>query len=503
MKNSWYLIVSLDKFGQITKDAMKIISEEHIQICKCGVWFIKEQNPLFTIQNGYDSPKCQSCGNEKFIFCTMQYHFHKSLYEPFDPFKYSNFEWNYSEAIIGNAYHAYANLILPTVDLLNSKIVFKRKKIMDVSIDQNGEIQKNIHNELPWGLEDFYIPITKQYTITNSQSNKNNIFQILDKKLVRFILRKPFKKFKTVGIFSSGEYKKIQNLDEIKFFMQYPGINTMEILRWDLFEEIKEALKNFKSLIELLKFVINYKKEKSIRRALYLKYENCIKRGSIYNPRIDFVFSRTIDNVDLLAKVIGFDSTKMESFKWKNSSDAIWLIMFLKKFYREKSIISLFMKNDLVFDYWKDIFTMVSQNKEAIKKYFKKVKCNVKSIHDEISLSIKKDYAKKRLKIFQYTKDIVDTQTNIDKFTFKLPHDNYELFEWSMILNNCLFSYETNILNSSSIIYGIFVGKKLKYVMEIYKNLLFQISGYNNSIIPPEDMKIINIWLKKNNIEPL
>ena len=503
MKNSWYIIVSFDKNGNFAQKVDQIVAEEHIQICRCGGKVTKKTSPTITAQASYPTSKCQQCGNEHFIFCTMYRHFHESLYELFDPLKCNIIEWNYSEGIVGDAYHTYANLILPYIDFQKNEVLFKKEKIFGMSFDKQGDIQENIFNEFPFGIAHLYMPNTKRFRIMQPLS-KDAILKILEKKLVDFILRKPFEKSKIPGIFATDNSKQIRTFKELQFFMRFPHISTIEILQWDLFDEIVEKLNDCSDILELLDFVINHRREKSVRRALYKAYTDCMRNGEMYDPRVDFIFSRTIENTDLLAKAIEPNATKMERFKGENVSNLIQFILFLKRFYSEKSIVSFFANNDLMFDfYWKDTLTMFTQNIELIEKHFQKVKCKVKPMHDEVSRAIKTEYAKKHIQHFFYSDSIADTQINIKDFSFKLPQNSYELFQWSETLHNCLFSYEKAIVESRSIIYGVFIKKKLKYALEVVRHTLLQASGYNNAQIQKHHMQTIDLWLEKNHIEKM
>ena len=500
-KSSWHFILTIDQHGNITTDEEQIDREKHITICRCGKKRVKIVLFKPDVKRKYESIECKYCGNEDFTFCTMYRHFHNSLYEEFDPFRYNDLVWNFSRAIIGHARHVYANLILPFVDIKENKISFINKKMLNINITENAEIQKIVLDEMMFGIKLLYFPITKQNNMGKAETKKRRLFAKLERNLIDFILEKPFVALKWLTSQSPSTLTNINSIEKVGLLLRSPSIQDLDLLHWELFKELDVHLKNCHSIEELLKCVINHKKQKTVLKTFFKSYLYGIENKKYYNPKADFVFSRTIENVDFLASVIGQNSIKSKLFKKSNVSDAIWLIKFLKTRYKEKNIVALV--NNEIMDYehfWQDSISMASMNKTALEQHFKRVKCKIREIHDEISRCLKIQRIRNIKSPFHHTDIDLQRQSEVKEFSFKLPIDTLELFRWSEILDNCMFSYEDQIRTHKSAIYGVFKNEELHYALEIIDGDLIQAFGYKNCRVPKKDMDIIDIWSKKNHI---
>lgn len=124
-----------------------------------------------------------------------------------------------------------------------------------------------------------------------------------------------------------------------------------------------------------------------------------------------------------------------------------------------------------------------------------KVNCTLKEIHNQfIKLSKKLEYEKKELIKFQYSDIQLNYLKQIDEYTVRLPENNYELFAWSNILENCLASYEYFIESQSTTVYGFFIKNKLIFAVEIKDGKVIQAYRKFNQPLNNSENKILNSW---------
>jgi len=257
----------------------------------------------------------------------------------------------------------------------------------------------------------------------------------------------------------------------------------------------------------MLNFVVDNRKEKSIKKALYLGYENSINYIGYY-PYSDYIFSRSIKNIDLLIKLYGiYPAIKQHIFTDETFVVAIEFIQFLKRYYTEKQIVKLFVedmqdikayKNRL--NNWRDTLRMLQTRNafNSLEEHFSKVKLTTKKLHDEIVRVFHiVSYELDAKESFEYDEIYLSACSTYKELEFRLPSTVKELSLWAKMLHNCMFGYSRSIHEQRSIIYGVFRAEELLYAVELNGFRIVQAKAVSNNTIPAEDMSIINGW--KNN----
>jgi hypothetical protein len=267
---------------------------------------------------------------------------------------------------------------------------------------------------------------------------------------------------------------------------------------------LQNYTKEYNSELKMLDFIVNHRKEKSVKRAFYTSYKNAIK-CKYYNPHSDFVFARTIDDPNILEKLLSLElKVKQSLFTDANYLEGMALLKFLKEHYTEKQIAKLFVQELSLYkkkrQYWEDILRMIQKDNafSELEQYFFKHKLTVENLHDEIIRVLHiAEFSSWNNSVFHYEKSLLMTQGKYDDMIFKLPVSAYELSLWSKLLHNCMFAYAENIERGSSIIFAVFKKEKLCYALELSEGKIMQAKAVSNQSIPQEDMKRIRAWYQK------
>ena len=294
------------------------------------------------------------------------------------------------------------------------------------------------------------------------------------------------------------EEEPAPNIITIKFPKASP-VKELNFHYWDM-TLLKNYTRKYPSEIKMLDHVCNHRKEKSVKKALYHTYHNAID-AKYYNPHCDYVFSRTIDDANLLVKLINIDpDIKQKIFTDDDYLEGMAVIIFLKNHYSEKQICKLFFKeimNKQALQYWKDIVRMMQRDNAFIdlEHYFHKVKLTTKHLHDEIVRALHlANFSYEGNAIFNYEDSQLLAQGIKDDLVFKLPFSAEELSLWSKVLHNCMFGYIDDIQRGKSLIYGVFKDGSLLYALEFSGEKIVQSKAVSNQSIPQEDMKKIKKW---------
>lgn len=313
-------------------------------------------------------------------------------------------------------------------------------------------------------------------------------------------------KSKTIEWIDDNEIKEFsvdKKLKYLTFFLKNSHLQEHRFFFWRMDNIHNHTIKHT-TQVQMLDFIVDNRKEKSIRKALYLGYENSINHLGYY-PYSDYIFSRTINNIDLLIKLYGMHSViKQHVFTDETFAVAIKFILFLKRHYTEKQIVKLFIedmqdvkeyKNRL--NNWRDTLRMLQTRNafNSLQEYFSKVKLTTKKLHDEIVRVFHiVSYELDAKESFEYDDIYLSACSTCRDLEFKLPSTVKELSLWAKMLHNCMFGYSRSIHEQRSIIYGVFREKELLYAVELNWFRIVQVKGVFNGVIPDGDMSIIRSW---------
>ena len=136
--------------------------------------------------------------------------------------------------------------------------------------------------------------------------------------------------------------------------------------------------------------------------------------------------------------------------------------------------------------------------KNAIRRFFRKIKLTVDNLHDEIINS--SQYLENKLLTtakFSYEKDYVSACGVENGLEFQLPMSGAVLREWAHLLQNCMEGYTIPIKKRTTTIFGVFKEDQLYYGVEISDGEIMQMSGKYNEDVPEYDSQVIIDWTEK------
>jgi len=257
--------------------------------------------------------------------------------------------------------------------------------------------------------------------------------------------------------------------------------------------------------IQMLDSTLKQRQERIIIKTLYQSYQTSINKIGYY-PCSDYIFSRSIENIDLLIKLYKIEpEIKKHIFTDETFTVAIEFILFLKQYYLEKQIVRLFVENSAEYKHTQhnlgDTLRMLKTPNafNSLKKHFSKVKLTTKKLHDEVVRVFHiVSYELDAKENFEYNKISLSACVTYQGLEFKLPSTVQELSLWAKQLHNCMFGYSRRIHQQQSIIYGVFRAEELLYAIELDGFRVVQARAIFNHIVPTDDMNIINSWKEIN-----
>ncbi len=479
IENSWYLSKPLHQCQNLFQK-QNLGYTAHFFHCICG---LDE-----TIVSGDKMPYkycCEVCGNETFI------NGYNEIKGDFDiTGKRLNIWCECSRD--SNGFKASASIYIPiSANFMRKKIIFKKHTIACYTISMNGEV--GISAGLKYDL-DF--------------ANK------LEARLWKYIID-IYDNPHDIPILHKKWADRQKKAKAILFFLSHPRVKAFDFHYWDIDEQFPKLHKaiNDTDPEEVLHYLLNGRKERSIKRALFERYEKfqakirymqkhipSAPKPNLFDPKIPFIICRCFKDPNIVSSLllrmkILFDKSRMCSDIKLDT--LIWFIIFLKRYYTEKQLATLLLKVEYDIYQWMDTLMLVSYHKHVVKKEFTKVKLSVSRLHNEIiRCSEYKNNQKIKKMNFLYTPEEKAACTEVDGILYKLPNTGAELQEWAGILHNCIAGYAGLIESGETLIYGAFRNDKLLYAIEISKGKIVERSGKYNKEINKEDSLIIDQWYK-------
>ncbi len=448
MKNSWILSQPLDN------------RYNHTYFCTC--------THKFSVNTMIDKPEapdilCPACDNDYFKDV--------NIFEDMQSTKiWMYFGWKTVTSEDDKNWKITLSYEVPSYDEKEEEIIFKNKSLLDILFRKDG-----------YG--------TPEVTLNAKIVNKYSLF--LDDRVQSF--RKLLIEDAKLSL-----YKLVLSKKNIyKEFLN--NRNISEASMDDKLVYVRET--------QLLHFILDKHKQKSIRKSLYRGYESSIEKIKHY-PYSDYVFTNSIDNIDLLMKLYKIDpEIKQGLFRDKMFLVAIEFIQFLKNYYTQKQIVRLFIEDiQASSDYedkllnWRDTLRMVETQNDfnSLENHFIKVKLTTKNLHDEIiRVSQIVSYELNAKEDFEYAEKYLSACTVYKELEFRLPLTVKELSIWAKTLHNCMFGYTKAIHQGKSTIYGVFKANELLYAIELKNSRIIQAKAVSNAKVPAYDMIVIEDWCNK------
>jgi hypothetical protein len=249
------------------------------------VKFKKEEVDFRKIPNIYHPDnRCSKCGNERYLDINALLFDSKTRF-------WTEIEWGYEEKLNGNSWGMVAFMHIPRFKYEKNAIVIEKIELSEFTVGYDGE--QNYVEKLDLFLTKQMVIDGKYYQIRKLLKKR------LTEKIVALMILNPLDSFAWLD----GEEQVLENLI---FFLKNPKIRFKDILYWQDREMFLEIFNECQYLEESLEFIRNFRQEKSLKKVQLKSYKKMIALGG-YSPIADYIFTRTIDDVNQLIKVLDMD----------------------------------------------------------------------------------------------------------------------------------------------------------------------------------------------------
>ena len=455
---AWRYTSDFNKQYHLFYDIVKTDYVIETFICSCG-------DIRFIIKYPFQQIKhiCPICKNKTFYDANR-------AWQDIEQFLYQNkdldIEYSYDIYTTQNKMVARCFIYLPKkIDFLQGKVIFDKKAIHSVSLSNSGVLKE--HYSLEYD---------------------SKIFAVLRKNLKKYFIKNKQSFYIPMPINKKAE------LNAIAFFLQNKHLKDYELIYWRNIKQF-DNLDNV-TLKTAFSIILNNRKEKSLKKAIYTNFLNQVDYDESFNDALIKIFINKIDDINILVRLLKLDIYNNDFIY--DYADIGAFIDFLKKHYSENQILNLFRRcNETTLkDMFNDMIYGFSYCKSILNKQFKKVKCDIQTLHDEfIRISFEKRHKDIHKQKLFFDTDQKKACVELDKYQIKLPKSGKELIFWANELHNCMASYFEKIQTKQSLIYGFFTNNKLKFAVEISNNTLIQASAKYNRYLTGDEERILNLWL--------
>ncbi len=458
IKTSWKLTVSLDNQRQLFHKKLSTNYAIDAFICSCGHTEFIIKDPEQTI-----AYQCVECENEHFYDADQAWqNYHTFIINSDNP--NLSFEYRISKKE-DSVSVGYAVMLPRSIDLMRNRVEFEHKDICSITIGSKGDITKEYE--------------TKIDTL---------IFEKMEQKLVRYIAI-----FRCFGI----EYDKNKKLTlgKILFSLRHKYLKSSEYYYWKEIDALLPDKNRSYDIAQGIARISNGRKERSVKRAVYTEYLRQMNNERFFHPGLINTFSRTIEDPNILVRLLSLNSLRNIEHLWVELEGFIW---FLKQFYSEKQIAKLFEidgEGDEKLFMFRDTIEMLMYDHEVIEENFHKVRCMVAALHDEFSrCQYQNKISQISEQLFVYAKNDLEKCIYTNGYKVQLPKSNVELYDWGERLHNCLFTYVSSVKKRNSIIYGFFIGDEIDFAVQIRNSQIVQASCKYNAALDEEEKFILHEW---------
>ena len=464
MELSWKLTSNTDEQNTLFKDSGSIYDID-LFICSCGHYVFITRNKTDDIEYS-----CCECDNNHFYNANeaiSSINFFLSNIKNINDFLTMNIEKT-EEQISVVCYFS-----LPyQFKFLQEKIEQKKLYVYRLSISNNGRISKEYLN-------------TPSLELSQEMTKKLYPYIIKNRKLTQF------------DLLSKKTIEKINNEFRVNF-----NLIDFELLAWDNNEFGERHLGG------ALEYILNKRREKSVKKALYKSYSDIVKSRNSFNPIYSFVFTKHIKDPNILSRLLDLKlQNNLEIYddeytEQKLDSGFEGFILFLKKHYSEANIYNILKNKRLTGDYLTDTIQEVLFYEENNLNNFVKTKSNIKSIHNILVQANSRQRYKGMYEMkFQYTKEIKQKCIKVDTYDVNLPQNGEELYRYAEQLQNCMAGYAQSIKDNWTTIYIFYKNDKVQFAAEVCENRLIQASTKYNGLLDIEDQLALKTWVKKFKIK--
>ena len=460
-------------------------------VCSCG-------HSKIIVDDGTIDYCCLNCKNNIFLDANF-YNQNDTWFKPIEEL----FEEEFLELLDFDTYikdeficYELAIEIPYKIELASEKIISKKRIIYKLNIDEKlkykekiGANFRNVYN-LKLALYD--------KLSTNTLDNP-----LLEDKILK----------RLKGRYKNPILHNSKTIKEFLFLYKRPYLQDREFTQWKNIE-LLPTNKNF-TIKEALSFLLNNRKEKSLKKAVLIDYQKQQSLTNKYNPIQAYVFSRVVEDVNILKELLALDiKAHIENIAYSRHSFNIYNENYVyKTFYNYTLYIKKRVINEVAF---KKHFENLSKKDNYILSDLVEIlwkigfderlfpKLNFDELFNGLLLFLKNQTTSiskvRSNEDYWYPKTIKNACVEIDSYSVRVPKNNKELLEWGEVLDNCLSGYNSWIYCKTTLVFGFFKGNTLYFVVEISNGAIVQSSYKNNKELKEADKKIVDIWYEKYDV---
>ncbi|MFA6138999.1 MAG: EscU/YscU/HrcU family type III secretion system export apparatus switch protein [Sulfurimonas sp.] len=417
--NASWIIPTYYKNHQETADKNSYDSVKYHYFCsECGSLEEEMRQYYDDFTFGCYYYACSNCLNNNFL--------HPDQKTPIDKF---NYKYQYKETSV--QYQALAIRYMPT--LIDDEVFLSSFIDFEIKFDKTSN--KINFYEHTFFKQHFFADTKKRYMQKIGDFLASNIIDtIKDRTLQMKINLYPY--FKNNKLSTVQKYFQNRDMKELELFLVEGDDITA-----------------YKDVSSYLQHVANNREEKSIKNAIYKSFKDSITKSSIkeqmnstyrYNYLADYIICRAFNDVNVIVRLLDI---KVDIFGSHRAEVYIDFFIWLQKRYTQKQVMQLLLPRNNkprmvegvidweqyhLFKYMpRDIFNLVydinNKSSKLLDENFQKVKCNVSSIHDELSRinNLNLNQEQKQV-VFVYTENAFEMEKNIEHLRFTLPEDSYQ-----------------------------------------------------------------------------
>jgi len=472
IENGWEINIPLKRTAELS---------QKYYLCRCRHLMFKEEE-----LESEDLIICPKCGNNLFLsleaFQNPKQHLFAAYFNFSTRTYFDNIGW-----------HAVISYYLPSYQEDTQVLTWMSKDVLRNSLRYDGLQQMNTLDK----------HVDEKAILKGLVASKFS--SLFNKKVATSLKEYVFKtltpELKWLSTIENNEKLKT-DLNFAAFCLKYPAVKEVDLYYWNA-KHIPELL-SYPSVRDSLTFILNNRKEKSVRKALYLSYKKKMEQTARrYDPTFDYVILRVFSDANYLTFLLSIDAYNKNNMFHENYPETIIdVFTFLKEYYTEKQLFS-FIKQSVTgynhYHLWQDSLRMLSNQGtlSVFREHFNRSKPQVTLLHDEL-VRIQNFYINPSkidmLSVFSYSKQKLKAQATFMELEFKLPSTAKDLHTWGTELNNCMFSYSSSIRKQRTTIYGVFKEQKLVYAVEIKNNKIIQTKAVSNQSVATSEKSIITQW---------
>ncbi len=480
--NSWYL-----RTGEV-----------HNFFCKCGC--VDQYRKGVPSLEHHPSHRCSSCGNGYYIDVVVFRHSKQVKI-------FKTFHWDVEYAHAKNYWDVTYTVKYPKFDCKQQMIVMYKEELMYADMGTSGSV---IHR-----LEGADL---LEKSVFNGRKRPVKIRVLMERRIIKDLLQfAESTKQKTVKWLKGiPEYQQLPSPDEkvriIVLFLKY-NFKDFNFYYWrgvsrgwstysddKRLDRLHTCFNPARSLEVVLGRIYDNRRERSVKRAFFKAYQEVIEQKA-YDPLPDMIFSRTIDDPNLLVRLIKIPpKIKHRMFEQLDAEHIETLFSILRFWFDDKQIVRLFesitlqqIEEGIV----RDLLWML-RNEEVIgqlQRDFPKPAANMNAVHEAfISARHQIQTGESPDTQFEYRDYAYKAETTVKELRFALPRSVKQLNLWSNRLHNCMFSYARAIKQQQTLVYGVFIEDALLYAIEVREVKIVQKLGKYNKRIGEEHSAVISIW---------